>query len=331
MRWVVCAGVIAAAFAQVPRQTVSTADPAQQGAYPTRPLRLIVPFAPGGATDIVARHIGLKLGESWGQQVVIDNRPGGSGLLAAETASKAAPDGHTLFLGTISSLATNVSMYRKLRYDPVRDFAPVTLVSASPYLIAAHPSLPAQTLRELIALANARPGQMNYGSTGGANHLAMELFKSMAGIGIADIAFVPYRGGGSSLVDLMGGRLQLAIGATLSIMPHVKGGRVRGLAVTGAERCPILPAVPTVAEWGVPGYVASSWNGILVPARTPETIVARLNREIVRILSTSEVRDAISEDCSQAGGGTPEEFSRHIKAEIAKWAVVVKAVGARAD
>jgi tripartite-type tricarboxylate transporter receptor subunit TctC len=218
--------------------------------FPTRPVRLVVPYPPGGATDIMARIVSAKIGELWGQSVVIDNRAGGGGQIAAEMAAKAAPDGHTLYIGTISSLATNVSMYRNLPYDPVRDFAPITQLSASPYVLVTNPSLPVKTVKELVALAKARPGTLNYGSAGpgGGVHLSMELFKSMTG---TDIVHVPYKGTGPSLIDLIAGQTQVSMAGFLSIAPHLKSGKVRGIAVSSHKRASAVPALPTIAESGL--------------------------------------------------------------------------------
>ena len=300
-----------------------------QDTYPSKPVRILVGFSPGGNHDIFARVISKPLTEMWGQPVIVDNRPGANGMFATETLVKAPPDGHTLHFFTIND-TVNVSMNRKMPYDTLSDLAPVTPVSASPYVLGVHPSVPVKTVRELIALAKARPGQLSYASSGNGSgiHLSTELFKRMAGI---DIVHVPYKGAGPSLIDLVGGQIQMSMASVAAFMPHIRNARIRALAVTGATRSATLPEVPTVAESGVPGYEASTWNGVVVPVRTPEAIVARLNRDIVRILALPEIRELFSREGGEAAGGTPEQLSRHIASEIAKWASVVKSIGARAE
>ena len=300
-----------------------------QDNYPAKPVRILVGFSPGGNHDIFARIIAKKLTETWGQSVIVDNRPGANGMIATETLAKAPPDGHTLHVFTVND-TVNVSMYRKMPYDTLTDLAPVTPVSASPYLLGVHPSLPVKTFRELIVFAKARPGQLSYSSSGAGSgiHLSTELLKRMADI---DMVHVPYKGSGPALIDLVGGQIQLSMASMPAFMPHVRTGRIRAIAVTGVARSPVLPEVPTVVESGVPGYEAGTWNGIVVPARTSEAIVARLNRDIVRTLGLPEVRELFSREGGESSGGTPEELARHIASEIAKWATVVKAIGARAD
>ena len=310
-----CAALAGAAWAQT---------------YPARPIRFIVGFGPGGGTDRISRALSLKLSDSMGQQVIVDNRPGGGGSIAAVIAAKASPDGYTLFAGTISTLATNVSMYSKLPYDPVRDFAPVTLTQMTPYLLLVQPSLPVATLREFIALAKATPGRLNYASagSGGGNHLSQEMFKFMAGI---DIVHVPYKGGGEQLTALIAGEVQSNFNLVPTALPQVRAGRLKALAVTSAQRLPVVPEVPTIAEAGVPGYEATSWQGVVVPAATSRAVVNRLHGEIAKALQTPEMTQWFAAEGSTPGGITPEEFAAHIKREIAKWAKVVKVSGAKAD
>lgn len=297
--------------------------------YPERPIRLLVGQTAGGGNDIGARLIARKLSDAFGQSIIVDNRPGAAGLIAGETAARAAPDGYTLYLGTIND-TTSVSVRRKLPYDLIKDFAPITLAISSPYLVGVYPGLPAQSLQELIALAKAKPRSLTYASTGvgGSSHLSTELLKSMAGM---DMVHVPYKGTAPALGDLFSGQIQLHLTTMTSFMPHVRAGRVRALAVTSAARSPVLPQVPTVMESGVPRYEAGSWNGILAPSRTPPAVIQRLNRELVRALDAADVRETFGRDGSMTRGGTPEEFARYIKDEIAKWAAVVKTAGIVAE
>jgi tripartite-type tricarboxylate transporter receptor subunit TctC len=306
------------------------AQTASTEGYPTKPIRLIVGFVAGGGTDRISRVLSRKLSDSLGQQMIVDNRAGSAGLVGAVIAAKAPPDGYTLFVGSISALATNVSMYAKLPYDPLRDFAPVTLTMISPYLLLVNPSLSVATLKEFIALAKAAPGKLNCGSagSGGGNHLAQEMFKFMAGI---DIVHVPYKGGGDQLTALIAGQVQASFNLVPTAMPQVRAGRVRALAITSVQRMAILGEVPTLAESGVPGYEATSWQGVVAPAGTPRVIINRLHGEIVKALRTREVTEWLAAEGSVPGGNTPEAFAVHIKSEIAKWAKVVKLSGAKAD
>ena len=298
--------------------------------YPTRPIRAIVGFVPGGATDIMARQIGQKLSESLGQPVIVDNRPGGSGIIAAVMARDAPADGHTLFFGTISTLATNVATNRKLPYDPRRDFAPITLTTSSPYFLAVHPSVPAGSVKELIALAHARPGQINYASsgTGGGNHLSVELFRSMAKL---DLVHIPYKGAAQATAETAAGQVQMTFTQPVSMLPYGKTGRLRVLAVTGLKRLPSWPEAPPIAEAGLPGFEATSWQGVLVPARTPKSIVDRLHREIVKALHSPEIERRLNAEGAEIGGIAPEAFASHIRREIEKWTRVVKEMGLTAE
>lgn len=290
--------------------------------YPARPIRAIVGFVPGGATDIMARQLGHKLSESVGQQVIVDNRPGGSGIIAATLARDAPADGYTIFFGTISTLATNVATIRKLPYDPLKDYAPITLTASSPYFVVVHPSVPAASLKEFITLAKARPGQLNFASsgTGGGNHLAIEMFRAMAGL---DMVHIPYKGSAQATAEVLAGHVQMAFLQPAVMLPQAKAGKLKVLAVTGRKRLASWPDAPPIAEAGIPGYEASSWQGVVVPAKTPKPIVMRLHREIVKALHSPDVENRIKAEGSEIGGITPEEFGRHIADEIAKWKKVV--------
>lgn len=314
-------GALAAAVFAVPAAVA-------QG-YPERPLRLIVPYAPGGGTDLTSRLIAQQLTDGFKRQVIVDNRAGGAGNIGAEIAARAAPDGYTLLTAGIS-FAVNVSMFSKLGYDPLRDFDPVSLVATVPLIVVVHPSVPARSIRELIALAKLRPGTLNYasGGTGTANHIAGELFKYMTG---TDIVHVPYKGGGPALADVIAGQVQLLFNTMTSTIGFVGSGKLRALAVTGTQRSPSVPELPTVAEAGVAGFDVGAWFGIVAPAGTPRAIVNKLNAEIVRIARTPEAREQFAAQGAEAVGSTPEEFRRHIAREIEKWARVAKAAKLRAD
>ncbi len=319
-------------FCSVLADAVS-AQPASTGAgqaYPNKPIRYIVGFGAGGGNDMIARTLGRKLTESMGQQVIVENRAGGAGMVAAVIAAKAPPDGYTLFAGSISTLATNVSMHSKLPYDPVRDFAPVTVTTMSPYLFSLNPTVPAATLKEFIALAKTSPGRINYASagSGSGNHLSQEMFKFMAGI---DMVHVPYKGAAEQVTALIAGEVQMSCIQVQVALPQVRGGRLRALAITSAQRLTVAPEVPTIAEAGVPGYEATSWQGVVVPAGTPRAIVNLLHTEIARALQSPEVTERLAAEGSTPGGITPQAFAAHIQSEIAKWAKVVKMSGARAD
>src|SRR5712692_6831258 len=255
--------------------------------YPSKPIRLIVPFAAGGGNDNVARLVGKRLSDGLGQQIIIDNRPGAGGVVGAELAAKSAPDGYTLFLGGVGSHAINPNLHERLLYDPIRDFAPVILLASAPLILVLHPSVPADSIREFIALARAKPDQLNYASNGNgsSSHLAAVMFDSMAGV---DMVHVPYKGLSPALTDLLSGRVQLMFSSVVAILPHIKAGKLRGLAVTGSRRLASMPNLPTIAESGLPGYEASSWYGVLAPAGTPREIVARLNAELVKALEQPE-------------------------------------------
>lgn len=299
-------------------------------AYPVKPIRIVVPFPPGSGADIIARTVGVKLTEKWRQQVLVDSRPGASGIIAAEIVARAAPDGYTLMVGTSSSHAINVSLYSKLPYDAVRDFAPVSLIALVPLMVAVHPSVPANSIKELIALARARPGQLNFGSagTGTTTHLSGELFKTMTGV---NIVHIPYRGSPQALTDAVSGQVSMVFAPTLTALPQVQAGRLKALAMTTSARSSTVPEVPTVAESGVPGYEATLWYGLFAPGGAPREIVAQLSNEVVAMLRLDDVRESLKRQGAEPAGNSPEEFAAHVKSEIAKWAKVVKISGARAD
>ena len=298
--------------------------------YPTKPIRLVVPFPPGGATDILARDVAQKLTEAWGQSVIVDNRPGAGGNIGSELVAKSAPDGYTLEMGTVGTHAINASLYAKMPYDHVKDFTPVILVAGVPNVLVVNPALPANSVAELIAYAKANPGKLNFASSGNGTsiHLSGELFKVMAGV---QITHIPYKGSAPALQDLLGGQVQMMFDNLPPSLPQIKAGKLRALAVTSLTRAPALPDVPTLAESGLPGFEASSWFGILAPAGTPAPIVAKLNAEIAKWLATPEAKEKLAKQGANAAGGTPDDFAKHIAAETAKWAKVVKDSGAKID
>lgn len=297
--------------------------------FPARPIRLISPFAPGGGNDIISRTLGAAVSKGLGQSIVVDNRPGANTIVAMEILARATPDGYTL-LTTSSSQATNATLYSKLPYDSLRDFAPVSMVGMSPLVVAVNPALPIKNVSDLVAAAKAKPGSIMYPSagTGNSTHLSGELFAVMAGV---TLTHVPYKGLGPGMLDLMAGRLQVVFATAPSAIPHIKTGRLRGLAVTTAARSNLVPQLPTVAESGVPGYEAGSWYGIISPAGTPRTIVARLNKEITSVLATPEFREQLMAAGADPAPDTPDAFAAYIKSEIVKWAKVIKLSGAKAE
>ncbi|MBI4190063.1 MAG: tripartite tricarboxylate transporter substrate binding protein [Betaproteobacteria bacterium] len=307
----------------------SIAGAASAQGYPNKPIRIIVPYAPGGGTDQVARMIGLKLGAAFGQPVIIDNRGGAAGNIGTELAAKAVPDGYTLLWAT-SSHAINPSLYRKLSYDVARDFAPITQVNTNAYILVVHPSVPAKTVKEFIALANSKKGGITYASSGvgSPGHLGMELLKTLAGF---DAVQVPYKGAGPAIIDLIAGQVHAYILSPLMALPHVRSGKIRALAVTSLKRSALLPDVPTVAEAGFPGYEVSGWYGLLALAGTPREVVTKLYKEISRSLKLPDVMDRMAVDGTEPVGSTPQEFAAYIQAETIKWAKVIKQSGARVD
>lgn len=298
--------------------------------YPTRPIRFVVPFAPGGPTDILARAVGQKLTEAFGQTIVIENRGGAGGNIGAELVARSPADGYTMLMGATSTHAINPSLYHKLGFDPVKDFIPVSLVANTPSLLAVHPALPVRTIKDLIALAKARPGQLTYASAGNgsSNHLAGVLLSMMAGI---DLVHVPYKGSGPALVDVISGQVPMMFNNTASVMPHVTAGKLRAVALASLERSALLPDIPTVAESGLPGFEVRSWHGVFVPAGTPREVVNRLSTEIVRAVRAADVKSRLNAQGVELVGSSPEEFAEFVKKELAKWAKVVRQSGARAD
>jgi tripartite-type tricarboxylate transporter receptor subunit TctC len=301
---------------------------AQQG-YPARAIRLVVPSAPGGGTDITARIMAPKLTEYFGQQVVVENRAGAATMIGGELVARAAPDGYTLLMG-ISTLAINPAMYRRMAYDALKDFAPVSQVVTLSNVLVVHPSLPARSVKELVALAKARPGQLHFASAGvGTNpHLSHELFLAMTGI---SMVHVPYKGSGQGIIDVLAGHVPVMTPAVPTALNYIRAGRLRALGVTGAKRSSAAPEIPTIAEAGVPGYEATQWFGIVAPAGTPRAIVERWHRETVRALKDSEVRDRLVADGADPVGSSPEEFAAYLRSETEKWAKVVKSVGIKPE
>ena len=309
---------------------LGTGMPAGAQQYPTRPVRFVVPFAPGGSTDTLARTIGVKLVDALGQQVVVDNRPGGNGDIGMMIVAKAPPDGHTIVLGYIANLAIAPSLYAKMPYDPVKDFAPITQPASSPNVLTAHPSVQAKTLQELIALAKVKPGQVSFASTGVASvgHLTGELINNLAGI---RMTHVPYKGSGQAVTDILGGHVQVMFSGFSSTLHHIKAGKLRALAVTGPKRSNALPEVATIAEQGFPGVEATAWYGILAAAGTPKPVVTRLHGELVKILKLPDVTQKLEALGFEIVGSTPEQLGAYIRSEIKKWEKVVRASGAKPD
>ena len=306
------------------------AAPLSAQQFPTKAVRIIVAFPPGGGTDIVARLVGAKLAEIWGQQAIVENRAGASGVIGTETAARAAPDGYTWLMGTMGNLTVNQHLYQKMAVDPQRDLTALTEVVAVHFVMVAHPSLPAKNVKELIALAKSRPGQINYSSSGpgGAPHLGGELLKSMAGI---NLVHIPYKGSGPSFTDLLGGQVSLTYDSLLQALPYIKEGRLRALAVLGSKRSALLPQTPTVAESGVPGYELTNWFGLVVPAATPHDLISRLYSDVSRVLGQAEVRDKLQSMGADVIGSKPDEFAAFMRAETSKWARVIKEAHIRAE
>jgi tripartite-type tricarboxylate transporter receptor subunit TctC len=304
------------------------AVPAVAQQYPSRPVRFVVPFAPGGSTDTLARTMGVKLADALGQQVVVDNRPGGNGDIGMLIVARAPADGYTIVLGYIANLAIAPSLQAKMPYDPVKDFAPITQPASSPNVLTAHPSVPAKNLKELVALAKAAPGKVSFASTGVASvgHLTGELINNLAGI---RMTHVPYKGSGQAVTDILGGHVQVMFSGFSSTLHHIKAGKLRALAVTGPKRSPALADVPTISEQGFPGVEATAWYGVLAPAGTPKPIVTRLHAELVKVLKLPDVEQKLDGLGFEIAGTTPEQFSAYIRSEIRKWEKVVKASGAK--
>ncbi len=297
--------------------------------YPNKPIRLVLPYPPGGGTDVIARPLAQKLTENFGQQVIVDNRGGANGNIGMEFVAKSAPDGYTLLFALTAQYAINPSLYPKLSYDPVKDYAPISLLANAPYLLVVHPSMPSKSTAELIALMKARPGQLAYSSAGNGSgaHLAGEMFRSLAKV---EMTHVPYKGAGLAMPDLIAGQVQLSFVTYTAAGPHIKTGRLRALGVTTAKRSPTLPDLPAIAET-VAGYDSAVWYGFAAPAGTPSDIIARLNSEVLRVLAAPDFRNRITLEAVAPIGTSPEEFGNFMKTEIVRWAKVVRESGARVD
>jgi tripartite-type tricarboxylate transporter receptor subunit TctC len=296
--------------------------------YPVKPIRMIVGFAPGGGTDLTARPVAQKLSELLGQQVIVENRPGAAGNVATEQVAKSAPDGYTLLMGTIAALAINPSLYGNLRFDPETDLAPVIQVVDATNVLVLHPSVPAGSVKELIALAKEKSLLAGSSGIGATGHLAIELFNLMAGV---KLVHVPYKGGGPAMGDLVGGQVNLIFATTASAIPHLKSGRIKGIAVTTAKRSALLPDVPTISESGLAGFDANNWYGLVVPAKTPRAIIDQLNAEVTKVLAMPDVKTTLFNQGLDPAPGTPEQFGAYIKSERAKWAKVIKESGAKPE
>jgi len=301
-----------------------------QASYPERPITMVVPFPAGGSTDLVARVVAEKMSQDLGQQVVVDNRGGAGGNVGAAAAAKADPDGYTILMGTVATHALNPALYKKMPYDPVKDFAPISLLVVVPNVLVVNPDFPAHSVAELIALLKAKPGEYSYASSGNGTplHLSGELFKTMAGV---DMVHVPYKGAGPALIDVMGGHVPIMFDNLPSSTEHIKAGKLRGLAVTTAGRAPSMPDLPTIAESGLPGYETYTWNALFAPAGTPPEVIAKLNEAALQALADPGVQAKLQGFGAQVKGSTPDELGAHVQAELAKWAPVVKASGAQID
>ena len=322
IKWIV-GGMALAAVSNVFAQSPAAS-------FPNRPVKIIVAFPAGGGTDIAARILAPKLGERLGQQVVIENRGGASGVIGTELAARAAPDGYTLFMGTLGNFSVNQHLIAKLAVDPVKDFAPITKVVDVHFVLLAHPSLPANNVRELLALAKAKPGQLTHSSSGagGAPHLGAELFKRMGGV---DMTHIPYKGSAPSMQDVIGGQVSITFDSLLQALPFIRDGRLKALAVLGPARSPQLPDVPTVAESGLPGYDLTNWFGLAAPAGTPKEIINKIYTDAAAVLQGQEVRERFSAMAATAAGTTPEQFGTLIREDSAKWAKLIKEAGIKAD
>jgi len=310
---------------------VGTTALAQTAAnFPSKPVRFIAPFPPGGSTDTLARLVAMRLSEAWGQQVVVENRGGAGGTIGVEMAARAAPDGYTIVMGHVGTFGFNPTLYPKLPYDAIKDFAPITVLATVPNGMAVHPSLPVKTARDFVALAKAKPGELLYasGGSGSASHLAGEYFRLLTKI---DMVHVPYKGTGPAMISMISGQTTMTITGMVALMPHVKSGRLKLLGVATMKRLAILPDVPTINDSGVPGYDANQWYGVLTQAAVPRDIVAKLNADMVKVLARTDVKDRLAADGAEPVANTPDQFSALIKSEIVRWAPVVKASGAKPD
>jgi tripartite-type tricarboxylate transporter receptor subunit TctC len=314
-----CALALAAGYVSAAAQT-----------YPSKPIRLIVTFPPGGPSDFVARAIGQKLTEAWGQQVVVDNRGGAGGVVGVEAAARASPDGYTLLQGQSGGLSINPALHAKLPYDPFRDFAPISMLVVNSQMLVAHPSLPAKSVKQLVALAKERPGRISYASAGygSAQHLGMEMLKAMAGI---DLLHVPYKGTGPALVDLFSGQVSLQFTSMPAVLPHVRAGKLNGIAVGSARRSPAAPDVPTVAESGVPGFEFVAWYGLFAPAATPPGIINRLNAQIVKLLGEAELSQRLASQGAEPSPSTAAGLASYMREDHERWKKVIKAANIRPD
>jgi tripartite-type tricarboxylate transporter receptor subunit TctC len=321
---VCAAGAALPAFAQ-------TASTGSGQAYPTKPIRMIVPFGPGTQSDVLARLVGQKLTESWGQQVVIENRPGAGAILGTELTAKAVPDGYTLMVGGTGALAINPGLYPKLPYDPIKDFAPITKLVIVTQTLVVNPSFAPKSVKELAALAKARPGQVNYGSfgNGSTNHLTTEMFQSAAGIKLGNN--VSFRGSADSNLQVMSGELPMMFDSLTAVLPHVKSGKLRGLAVSTATRSPFLPELPTIAESGFPGFEVAGWTGVFAPAKTPEAVLDKINGELIAVLAKPDIKAHFNQLAFVPAGESREAFRRHMLSEIAKWTKAIKDSGTKID
>jgi tripartite-type tricarboxylate transporter receptor subunit TctC len=310
---VACVGVAGTAFAQ---------------AWPVKPVRMIVPIAGGGSTDAIARLVGTRLGEAWGQTVLVENRPGGSTMIGAEVVARATPDGYTMLMAT-AAFPANFSLFRKVPYK-LADFSPVSNVAESPNVLAVHPSVPAKNVKELIALLRSRPGQINYGSggVGGSTHLAAELFKLLAKV---DVTHIPYKGGGPAVTDLLGGQISMIFGNLPAVLPHVKSGRINVLAIASAKRSPTMPDLPTMDEAGVRGFEASTWAGLLMPAGTPQPIIDRFYADLQKIYAQPDMKQRMATGGFDAIGSSPKEFAAYLELEVARWEKVIREAGIKAE
>jgi len=322
-------GLVAAAPLVASLPAFGQATDAAAG-FPRKPVRMIVPFPPGGGTDILARPIAQKLTERWGQQVIVDNRSGAGGTLGTDLAAKSPPDGYSFILGTNGTHGINQSLYRSLPYNTLKDFTPITMVAIAPNILVVHPSVPAKSVKDLIALAKAKPGQLNYASPGNGTppHLAAEIFKGMT---VVNITHIPYKGAGPAVVDLIGGQVQVMFANAPVVLPHIKAGKLRALGTTSAKRLSVLADFPTIAESGVPGYEADTWYGMFAPSGMPPALLNKINADLVKVLTLPEIKELFASQGAEVTVNTPEQFAKIVRAEVEKWAKVIKQTGIHAD